>query len=364
MKKTLISILILCITSLFASAQWKVEHVGSGEPNTTLLQVLETENSMLVYATFSKHVDSDLYVTIDRNICVKAGGLKYKALNSVNIPIKDDADRRYMMLQKGDNEVNFVLEFEKFPVEDGFDIIENQKDGEWNFNFHDVRVTPIDASKVIDTERFLNSAAPVIAGKYTDNGHNYTYYIREDVCVTCNAVSQKGGLFTDDEIFYVSIVNNSDHGVMFDFDKVRIEGERSKANGTTERSVWTKYTPESYEDFYARMDYEEARYQSAGIYTTIGDQINREKRNAEPGSWERVGWEALGALNQQAMQNRIGDYLRNHPKNRPSALKSQGVKAGESIHGYIASKKQKKDDSVDLTIHMDDFDFRFSFNIK
>lgn len=347
-----------------ANAQWKVESVSSGEPNTTLLQVLETENTTLVYATLKVNVDSDLFLHLDRNLCVMVDGLKYKALNSVNLPILDEADYRNVKLSEGENVINFVMEFEKFPVENGFDIIENSKDGEWNFNFRDIKLSHIDASKVIDTERFLNSAAPVIVGKYSEDGHNYTYYIREDVCVTCNAVSQAGGLFTDDEIFYVSIVNNSDHGVKFDFDKVRVQGTRTKSKGVEETSSWTKYTPESYEDFYARMDYEEARHNAAAINSSIGDQINRERRNAEYGSWERVGWEALGALNQQAMQNRISDYLKKHPKNRPSALKSESIKAGESVHGYIATKKQKKCHTADIIIPMDGYDFIFSYSLK
>ena len=110
-------------------------------------------------------------------------------------------------------------------------------------------VSRIDSSKVIDTERFLDNGAPVIEGKNAKRGTQYLYYIREGVCITCNAECQEGEWFSQDELFYIDIVNNSDHGIMFDLDKVRIVGNKNKAKGKIESTPWIKYTPESYEDY-------------------------------------------------------------------------------------------------------------------
>ena len=364
MKKLFSFILVMCFASMTASAQWKVESVKSGEPNTKLLQILETEKSVLIYATFEKEFEDFNHVYLNRDTHVKQNGLKYKILNSVNFPIQDEAEKRAVFMQIGKNEVNFVMEFEKFPVEDGFDIIEGSKEGDFCFNFHGVSVSRIDSTQLIDTERFLDSAAPVITGKNVKGGTHYRYLIRNGVCITCNAVIQEGDWFSpDDMIYYLDIVNNSDHGIMFDFNTVSVVGKKKKSNGKVEEKVWPKYTPDSYERHLAALDYDEARYQTSSVLNDIGSQINREKNKPGTNSWEKIGLAALGALNEHAIQNRIAEYMKAHPKNRPSALRSESIKAGDSIHGYIASKK-KKGDEVVLTIPIDGFDFRFLYNAK
>ena len=354
----------MCLVSMTASAQWRVESVVSGEPNTKLLQILETEKSVLIYANFEKDCSEKESIQLNRNTHVKSNGLKYKILHSVNLPIGDEADDRFDYLSKGKNEVNFVMEFEKFPVESGFDIIENTKEGDYNFNFRGVTVSRIDSTQLIDTERFLDTASPVIKGRYAKDGTDYAYLIREGVCITCNAVIQSGDWFSaDDMIFYLDIVNNSNHGIMFDFDRVGILGQKFKSKGAVEEKGWVKYTPDSYDAHLAQLDYDEARYKTSGGLDLLGNQINREKNNSGANSWARLGWAALGALTEHAIDNRVEEYMKAHPKDRPRALRTTSLKPGESLHGYIACKKKKADKAV-ITLPIDDFDFAFRYGLR
>lgn len=361
MKRLSLVFLVICLSCFLAGAQWKVESVGSAEPNTKLHQIIQTENSTLIYATLEMSVPSEKWVRINRKTVVKTGGMKYKLLNSVNLPIKDEAEKRYLVLPKGNNEVNIVWEFEKFPAEGGFDIVESEKEGNFCFNFRDVKVSPIDSSQVIDTKRFLDSGSPVIAVLYSDKGINYSCLIRDDVCVNTRAVVRDGAGFNNDELFYIEIVNNSDHGIMFDFGKVSVTGHKKKANGDIENISWPKYSPDSYEAYVRELDYEEARNNSSSVLNSVSSQINRDKyANTQYGSWERLGMDALEALSNQAIQNRVEEYMKAHPKTHPSALRNQGIKPGESIHGYVACKR-KKGEEFTLSIPMDDFNFTFLF---
>ena len=363
MKRTFTITLIMCLASLFASAQWKVESVASGEPNTKLLQVLETEKSVLVYATLEKDCTEKDYIWIKRTTHAKVNGLKYKLLHTVNIPMKDDGEPRLAVLEVGKNEVNFVMEFEKFPVEGGFDIVgSKEEDKDFNCSFQGVTVSRIDTTQVINTERFLDGGTPVIKGTKAADGTHYLYYIREGVCITCSAVKQSGEWFSDDEIFYIDIVNNSDHGIMFNFTKASVVGIKKKKDKDEEK-VWKKYYPESYEEYLRQLDYDEARYNTSSILDKVGRQIDREKNHTNINSWGRIGWDALGALTQHAIDNRIEEYMREHPKEHPSALKTQTIKPGESLHGYIASER-KKANKARLTLPIDDYDFVFTFNLK
>ena len=364
MKKLFSFVLFVCLTSMVASAQWKVESVASGEANTKLLQVLETEKSVLVYATLEKECAERKWINISRYTHAKANGLKYKLLHSVNMPIHYDGDRRWAVLDVGQNEVNFVLEFEKFPVEGGFDIIgSTERNGDFDCTFRGITVSRIDTTQIINTERFLDGGAPVLEGLKADSGTQYLYYIREGVCVTCSAVKTQHGMFSNDDIFYVDIVNNSDHGIMFDFSKVRVVGKKNKSKGQVEEKEWKKYTPESYDQYLRQLDYDEARYKTSSVLDEVGRQIDREKSHVGVNSWGRIGWDALSALTEHSIENRIEEYMKEHPKERPSALRTQSIKPGESLHGYIASEWKKCNQAV-LTIPMDGYDFLFIYNQK
>ena len=366
MKKSVIITIAMCLASLMANAQWKVESVENGEPNSKLLQVLNTENSTLVYASYETDLPDAEFenLFLNRKTHVKVNGEKYKLLNSVNLPMQNDAEQTYAHLRPGHNEFNFVMEFEKFPVEGGFDILEDSsKDGPKVFNFRGVAVSPIDSTKVINTARFLDNGSPVIQGFKVIDGNNYLYQIRDGVCVTCNAEIVAGDWFSNNEMFHIDIVNNSDHGIMFDFNKCYVVGRKYKKNGKVEEKGWKKFTPDSYDQFLASQDYDEARRQTSGVLDEVGRQLDREKYHTNYGSWERIGWEALAALNQHAIDNRVEQYMKEHPHDRPRALRSQGIQPGESIHGYIASEK-KKADTVTLSIPMDDYYFEFVWNAK
>ena len=366
MKKSVIITVAMCLASLMANAQWKVESVESGQANTKLLQVLNTDNSTLVYATYEMDLPDatfeDFY--LGRKTHVKVNGEKYKLINSVNFPMQNDAEQTYAHLCPGHNEFNFVMEFEKFPVEGGFELLDgHDKEGPYSFNFHGIKVSPIDSTKVINTARFLDKGTPVIYGNKVIDGNNYQYQIRDGVCVTCHAVVVDGDWFSTNEMFHIDIVNNSDHGIMFDFDKVYVVGRKYKKNGKVEEKGWKKFTPDSYDQFLAQQDYDEARRQTSSVLDEVGRQLDREKYHTNYGSWERIGWEALAALNQHAIDNRVEQYMKEHPHDRPRALRSQGIQPGESIHGYIASER-KKADKATITIPMDDYDFEFVWNVK
>ena len=113
----------------------------------------------------------------------------------------------------------------------------------------------------------------------------------------------------------------------------------------------------------ASREYEEARQQSSNVLDEVGRQINRERYNTKVNSWARLGWAALGAINEHAIQNRVAEYMKNHPKDRPRALRTESIKAGESLHGYVASKTKRADEVV-LTLPIDGYDFKFTFRLK
>lgn len=359
MKRFFIIIAALFIASVAANAQWKVDSWEQGDPVIKFHQILETENSVLIYASLEDERTRTGTLYIKRNKAyVKSNGLKYKILNSVNIPLYEDGDRKWAEVPEGHLELNFIMEFEKFPVENGFDVIaDTEDDGRYSFNGHNLQVSRIEPEQVMDTQRFLDSNEPVIGGIYSNDGTKFRYQIRDGVMVTYHVGFMDDGWFSENVLFYVDIVNNSDHAITFDFSKVYAVTVKKKNDGTKKIEPLAKFDPDSYDQFIKDMDYQAAlRNSGGGLLNEVDHLLFHEKIQTSANSWERLGWDALQALNKQAMESSAQEYLKTHPTNRPKALKSQTIKQGEAIHGFIATKK-KKADSIFLYIPMDDFTF-------
>lgn len=363
MKRLLVFIAAIFAASFMANAQWRIDSFERGDQMIQYREVLETENSVLVYASLDFQAEKNHWLYVTRQAYIKSEGLKYKIKNSVNIPLRDDADKRWAHFPEGKHaECNFVLEFEKFPVKSGFDILcePDNPDGDFSFNARNVQVSEIGPEDVIDTERFLDSAAPLIYGQYANNGTTFAYYIREGVCLTYHVGLVDDGWFDQNPLFYIDIVNNSDHGIMFEFDKVYALAVKNKKNGTTVKTPVAKFNPDSFDQFLRDLDYQDAVYNTSGGLNEVSSMLYREGTNAPSGSWERVGWRALEALAKQEIDNRAQEYLKTHPVEHPKALKTHSIKSGEALHGYVATKK-KNVDEIWLIVPLDGFEYTLKF---
>lgn len=346
----------LCfMASVIAEAQYKVTSVDKTETkNSELLQVLETENSVLVYCTFTTPNDEISNYYFPRQMKAVKNHVSYKLINSINFPIWNEAEPRYLRTTKKGEKINYVLEFEKFDLEGTFDIVEDDtKHTDGMMNVYGIHLEKIDAKDVIDTERFLDDGH-VIFGRYKTDGQTYTYYIKEGLMVMYHST-----WYGNDFIIHLEITNNSDHGVMFDLAKVRTEGTDKK--GKPVQVI--RYTPESYDAHIESDRRWQARQQTGGDVSRMTESLIFHERISAKNEWAKLGYTALESAYKRAQENRIDQYLKEHPNNDPKALRSNGIKPGESIVGYIPLKV-KKSKNVKLYITMDDYDFLINYNIN
>lgn len=344
------------MASVMANAQYKVTSVDKQETDrSVLLQVIETEKSVLVYCTFTTPTDQVDYFCLNRKIKAVKNNASYKIINSVNFPLTDEAEPRWLCTSKKGQKFNYVLEFEKFDPAGGFDIIQDETKHDGGvMNFYGIHLEKIDSKDVIDTERFLDDEH-VIYGEYKNNGETHRYYIREGLMMTFYTY-----WYGKDLIVNFQITNNSDHGVMLDMDKVRLEATDHKGNPTE----MSRYTPESYD---SRM--ESDRRWEARVATTddasrmIESKIYHGTFETE-NEWGRIGFKALESVYKRAENNRINQYLKEHPNTDPKALRSNSIKAGESIVGFIPLKiKKKKVKNFNIIIPMDGYDFIVNYHL-
>ncbi len=343
------------MASVLANAQYKVTSVDKQEAaNSVLLQVIETEESVLVYCTFTTPTDETQYYTLNRKIKAVKNNASYKIINAVNFPLYDEAEQRYLFTTKKGQKFNYVMEFEKFDPAGGFDIIlDETRHDPGVMNFYGIHLEKIDPKDVINTERFLDDGH-VIYGYYKQDNHTYRYFIKEGLMMMFYNT-----WYDKDLIINFEITNNSDHGVMLDLAKVRTEGTDSKGKPVEV----TRYSPESYDGRIEDDRRWEARQATGGDASRmIESKIYHEKITAS-NDWAKIGYTALESVYKRAQENRIQDYLKEHPNTNPKALRSNSIKAGESIVGFIPLKVKKKLNNFKMHIPMDDYDFLISYDM-
>ena len=355
MKKLLL-FFVCFMASVMANAQYKVTSVDKQETDkSALLQVIETEKSVLVYCTLTVPDDKFHYFSLNRKLKAVKNNVGYKIINAVNFPLYDEAEPRYLFTTKKGQKFNYVMEFEKFDPAGGFDIIQDEtKHDNGVMNFYGIHLEKIDPKDVIDTDRFLDDDH-VIYGEYTSNGETSRYYIREGLMMTFYTY-----WYGKDLIVNFQITNNSDHGVMLNMDRVRLEATDHNGNPTQ----MSRYTPESYD---ARIE-SDRRWEARVATTSDASRMLESKiyhgTFETENEWGRIGFKALESIYKHAENNRINQYLKEHPNNDPKALRSNSIKPGESIVGFIPLKiKKNKVKNFNIIIPMDGYDFNVDYHL-
>lgn len=358
MMKRLFLLLALLGSGIISSAQYRVSSVDSTfSSEYEMKYLLETGNSTIVYGTFTSK--DECTMNFSRELAVLQDDVRYKLRRSINIPMYDEAEPKYAKFREAGEKANFVLEFDKVPLHDGLDIIEtdNPKEGGIYLNVRGVHLEPIDIERFPDYNSFVNSYPVTIFGRYVENGSTHQYYLRNNFYISCQCTDVDDGIFEPKyKRFYIEMKNNSDHGVLFNFDDTYVLGHK-KVGGKQQDKYFTKYTPESFDDYMAQGDYYEAKNAVGGM-KDVSSKLRSESYNRDNGEWANLGLKVLSDITDGLAEKNIQQYIADHPKTRPRALKSQSLNPGDSVCGYLAFEK-KKVDTFTLHIKMDGYDFAF-----
>lgn len=204
----------------------------------------------------------------------------------------------------------FSPEFEKFPLHDGFDIVENDKprEGGTYLNVYGVHLEPMALESFPDFDKFVDSYPAVLSGRYADNGKYHQYYMKGDLYISCQCTEADDGILEPKyKRFYIEINNDSDHGVLFSFDETYVVGHRI-VGGKQQDKYFTKYTAQSFDDYMGQSDYEEAR-RHAGVMGEVGRQLRSDSYNRGNGEWANLGLKVLSNL---AFKNQKADSFTLH----------------------------------------------------
>lgn len=133
--KKLLSIVICLLAILPFGTAWGVSGksfpVKSPEGNVQVLYLVDNGSSVSLLCRYCPNLTEVTFpVAMDisgkTRIVTEDGG--YSLLKSYQLPFRDEAEPKFAYIKASRPELNFVLEFEKFPFDEPFDLVEGTDD--------------------------------------------------------------------------------------------------------------------------------------------------------------------------------------------------------------------------------------------
>lgn len=211
-------------TNLFA--QFNSITVGKFPSQIKIVQVDYRETSTLVFIelvcgkgiTYC-NIGDQTYVRI------KGDARKYHMINSINMPINNEAENRYMLFDYLGQLHCFALEFEKIPENTDFDIIEDANNPS-AFNFYDVHIAKESKSTYMNINEFIAATPVKEMGRYLKDGILINYVKANNIIITtqAQALKQYGKYYT----ISMNIQNFSGKSILFSLSNVIANGLKIK----------------------------------------------------------------------------------------------------------------------------------------
>jgi len=354
MKKVILFALagLICLN---AGAQWKVVSIDESEDfSIELKAVLELDDAVLVYGTYTATVDYDR-ASFDPGTAVVIGEESYPLKNSLNIPLNDGGEPCSAAFNKAGEKANFVMEFEKFPLDGKFDIVENAKNHKGSSNIYGIALEPTDTEFFENTESFLEEYPVTLMGYYYEGNIPYAFRIRNNICITCNCIIRERDLFEPlDRLYFMDVINRTDHDIFLDYDKVWVSGHKRKNDGGVTTTKIKHYTLGGYGEYEQEMEGAEGKYSVAGIR-----DLSYELRQAKYDQTNALAVKVIGIIGKKNSQLKVEDYLAEYPTKHLSSIRSTSIPSGQSAGGFMAT--QEKDGLGYYICHVDIDGYVFAF---
>lgn len=337
MKKLLLTAIIALSMTTIVSAQY-CSLTFDTKCNSKIVQIDQFEESTLVFFTYKSDEDETYARINDDDLTVKVPGSlkKYKVKTVAGIGLESDNSDSYA--RKAGDELNYVIEFEKFPIDKPFEIIEGDDDAN-DFNFRNITVNTELHGEMMPVDDFLAYATMPLTGIYYDEGSHLKYWSENGLVITVHFVTSNeyGNLFK----IYLEVVNNTGRTVDLITNKIAVTAENTKNGKITEVPLL------SFNDFDTKVVNNLGWYSSPT--SRASDELRwmsrRSSNNDDTGA--AIAFGALSILASAADAQNYENYTRAVNQEREEAvsnyLKSNTLQPGATYGGFVAVKDRKPD---------------------
>lgn len=337
MKKTIL-ILMMLMATIVASAQYS-EFTYSTECSAKLLHIDQGEGATIFYFTYTAPKDfSYVFINDETKIVMKNTRKSYKIKTSANIPTGHN-DKNTTFIEDMGRSINFIMAFDSIPLNQPFDIIENNdKNGVNVFNYRNIVIDTSKKFERYDIESFLEETPVKMNETYYIDGTQYTAITYKGVTLTTNFVKTYDAGNVDQVV--LDIVNNTGHAFDFIINNISVTGYRNDKSFAMD-----VISPERYEQRVYNRQYWD--------YTGKSYDAERIAKKASTFSWgsgknkETVEIGPLQFLLEFGMKSKLYDYGEYLDQKRGELvnqyLKNNTIKSGECYGGHFNIKYKKTD---------------------
>lgn len=342
LKQCLCCLGIMVMACFAASAEDKAIAVEKSVGPYTLHYLLPTDNSVLLYCTFTVQDSMSLPVlfSYDRTAMVKSDDMGYKLMNTYNVPEADEGNVEYAYFDRCPQSLNFVLEFEKFPLDIPFDLVENGSKPD-AFNLSEIVVDTCSVTTV-DSGVFLDATPYTRYGTFIREGNPCEYYSGENFFFSAMACDLQEGITYDCGSAFLTITNNSDHP--FDIGPSCLNVTGHKQAGKTVRDIKMNLMNKKECDKFL-LNFDEATVRSMHDRTgaeKVGDALEGMALRTNLPGLSGIGIFALGAIIESCDRTDITPYMKELNEAREGKIKvyieDHTIQAGETYSCFIAYK--------------------------
>lgn len=210
MKRMLLSLLSALLVTTVLQAQQRVFSIDRTEGDYTLNSVVLNGESALFLCTYTvpaANADFPVLKAIGRRTSIVTEDESFKLVESVHLPVWDEAESRYAYLTAPGQQLCFTLEFPEIPLDEPFDLIEG-KDRENDFVIKNI-VVDTTAVVSVDVPAFLARTPYLEYGSSMENGMPVMSYNDDDVSIRFIAEEVVDGISSDYQSLSIEITNHT-----------------------------------------------------------------------------------------------------------------------------------------------------------
>ena len=188
-----------------------------------LVQIDCEDDATLLYFTYD-NTRPNTYLYVSDAIRLKVGGIDYYLKGAGNMPVSHDGGDKSVTGRAG-KRLNFVLAFDKVPIDKPFDLIENEL-STTAFNFHAIKVNTQLRTRRYDIDVFLEDTHIKHRNVVNVGGSRYNVWKCRGLTLTMH--SMRTGAKGDDIKVMLDIVNNTGRSINFSTDDLNIIAYKKK----------------------------------------------------------------------------------------------------------------------------------------
>ena len=338
MKRLLAASAALLLSASMSFAQYSAFTYETPGP-FKLIQIDQYDDATVFFFTIKSETGRESFCVNDNTKVVVDGEYrKYEITGTGNVPFTGENCSSY--LKEAGDELNFILQFERIPLDKPFSIVEKAGVTTGHtFNFNGIKVDTSVTCDRMDIPSFLKSTDYVKTGHYSSNGNDFLYYEINGVSVAAHLREEYCG-FTRIGCLDLVITNDSGRALPFTSGNVSVTAKKNERKGFVQIPLWSV----SEYDSFVRINNSMAVDDYADEVNPIASGISEYRRYYSDRSkvGEQIALASAELLFRATKRDKIDEYAAELERNRQrlwdNYLETVNIGCGETYGGFVTFK--------------------------